>query len=374
MAFTFLHTADWHIGRTFGRFELSSQSILRRARLAAIDRLAQVATASGAAHAIVCGDVFDGPGLADEQLLATLARLAAHNAITWHLLPGNHDPARVDGIWSRVIKLGLPKNVHVLLEPAPVTISPGVVVLPAPLLSKTVSSDPTGWMDAATTPVGHIRIGVAHGSTQGFGSADASNGTISAGRRLSARLDYLALGDWHGVREIADGVWYSGTPEPEDFPNNEPGFALVVTIDAAGASPRVQRISTAAHTWMKRAYTVSRADDLAALDAEITQLGPAKSNLLLELTLIGAVSLADDALIAARIATLEPALFHLRRKFDELKIDAASNDVASLADPQLAAVAERLVALRGSNETADIADAALRRLYSLARRAEGQSA
>ena len=374
MAFTFLHTADWHIGRTFGNFEPASQSILRRARLDAIDRLAAVANAHGAAHAIVCGDVFDGPGLADDQLLATLARLAAHNAITWHLLPGNHDPARVDGIWSRLIKLGLPKNVQVLLSPTPVTIAPGVVMLPAPLMSKSVSRDPTGWMDAATTPGGHIRIGVAHGSTQGFGSADASNGTISAERRQSARLDYLALGDWHGVREIADGVWYSGTPEPEDFPNNEPGFALIVTIDAAGASPRVQKIATAAYTWMKRAYAVSRADDLATLEAEIARLGPAKSNVLLELTLTGAVSLADDASIAARIAGLEPALFHLRRRFDGLTIDTASDDLASLADPQLAAVAERLVALRGSNETADIADGALRRLYSFARRAEGQSA
>ena len=374
MAFTFLHTADWHIGRTFGSFEASHQSILRRARLGTIDRLAEAALVNGAAHAVVCGDVFDGPGLADEQLLATLARLSAHDAITWHLLPGNHDPARADGIWSRLAKLGLPKNVQVLLSPTPVMIAPGVVLLPAPLLSKAVSGDPTGWMDAASTPPGHIRIGVAHGSTQGFGSADASNGTIAPARRQSARLDYLALGDWHGVREIADGVWYSGAPEPEDFPNNEPGFALIVTIDGAGASPRVQKVATAAHTWMKRAYTVSRADDLAALEDEIAGFGPAKSNLLLELTLTGAVSLADDAVIAARIAALEPALFHLRRKFAGLRINPASDDLTSLADPQLAAVAQQLMALRYTPERADNADGALRRLYSLARQAEGQSA
>ncbi len=371
MAFTFLHTADWHIGKTFGSFEPEQQSILRRARLAAIDRLAEAAASHGAAHVVVCGDVFDAPGLADDQLLATLARLSGHGTLTWYLLPGNHDPARNDGVWSRIAKFGLPKNVQLLLSPTPVAISPNVVLLPAPLASKAVSSDPTAWMDDASTPAGTIRIGVAHGSTQGFGSAGAASVAISPQRRVSARLDYLALGDWHGVSEIAAGVWYSGAPEPDQFPDNEPGYALAVTIDAAGAVPRVQRTATASHTWMKRSYVVARADDLSALEAEIASLGPAKSNVLLELTLTGIVSLEEDAAIATRLAALEPALFHLRRRLDDLRLDAGTNDLASLADPQLQAVAQQLVAMRDGGDNKDIAEGALRRLFTLARQAEG---
>ena len=371
MAFTFLHTADWHLGKTFGSFEPDQQIVLRRARFAAIDRLAEAAVARGIQHVVVCGDVFDAPGLADELLLAARARLAAHHALTWHLLPGNHDAAQDDGIWWRFAQLGLPKNVKLLLHPTPVEITPGLVLLPAPVSAKSVSIDPTFWMDQAATSAGTIRVGVAHGSVRAIGNENAASIPISPLRRASARLDYLALGDWHGVSEIAEGVWYSGTPEPDQFPDNEPGYALAVTITSAGASPRVERIATASHTWMKRSYAVSRANDLDVLEAEIARLGPGKSDVLLELTLAGTIALAVDADIAARLTALAPALFHLRRKLDGLRLDAGANDLTSLADPQLAHVAAHLATMRNSESNNGIAESALRRLFTFARQAEG---
>ena len=39
----FLHTSDWHIGKPFGRFDAEQAAVLRRARLTAIDRLADTA-------------------------------------------------------------------------------------------------------------------------------------------------------------------------------------------------------------------------------------------------------------------------------------------------------------------------------------------
>jgi DNA repair exonuclease SbcCD nuclease subunit len=370
MAFTFLHTADWHIGKAFGSFEPDKQSILRRARLAAIDRLAAAAQARGIGHVIVCGDIFDAPGLADDLLLSVRARLASHPELTWHLLPGNHDAGQGDGIWSRFAKFGLPHNVNLLLQAAPFELVPGVVLLPAPVPARSVSRDLTAWMDAAPTPTGTIRIGVAHGSARGFGSDAAASIAISPQRRISARLDYLALGDWHGVTEIAAGVWYSGTPEPEQFPDNEPGYALAVTIDAAGASPRVERVAIASHTWMKRSYMVSKASDLDGLEAEIAKLGYARSELLLELTLAGTVTLEADADIAARLAALTPTLFHLRHRLDGLRLDTGADDLASLADQQLVSVARQLIDMRGTGPNGDIAESALRRLFTFARQAE----
>ena len=45
--------------------------------------------------------------------------------------------------------------------------------------------------------------------------------------------------------EIAPRTWYSGTPEPDRFPRNDPGNVLVVTIDGGGAgvgaAPRVEK-------------------------------------------------------------------------------------------------------------------------------------
>lgn len=372
MAFTFLHSADWQIGKTFGGFDPEKASLLRHARLSAIDRLAAAALQVGARDIVVCGDIFDSPGLPDLTLRATLAKLGNHPECIWHLLPGNHDPARPDGVWQRIADLRAPANVRLLLKPEPVEISVGVFLLPAPLMAKAIGHDPTAWMDQAGTPAGAIRIGVGHGSTQGFGSSGLASVGVDPNRRKSARLDYLALGDWHGVREIARGVWYSGTPEPDQFPDNEPGFALSVTIDCAGAEPRVEKVPTGTFRWIKRAVTVATPADLSPVEAEIAAAGSAKSNLLLELSLRGAISLDIDAEVSAGLAALEPSLFHLVIRRDDLKLDADGTDFAALRDPQLARVAQRLDEMRATEADGTIAEGALRRLFALSRQLEGQ--
>lgn len=371
MAFTFLHTADWQIGKPFLGFEPEVASVLRHARLTVIDRLAKAATTAGARHVVVCGDVFDQSGLPDAHLRNVLSRLAAHGDVTWHLLPGNHDPARDDGVWRRLTTIGLPGNVDLLLVAAPRTVASGVQLLPAPLASKAVTADPTAWMNDAAAADGAIRIGVAHGSTRGFGSSGTASVGIDPGRRRAARLDYLALGDWHGVREVEPATWYSGTPEPDQFPDNEPGFALLVSIDHAGAPPRVERIATAEHRWLKRSLDVTGPDDLEALATELAALGATRAAALVELTLKGAVTLGADARIASRLAAIEASLFHLRVRREGLTLAPEGDDIADMADPHLARVAARLTQLRADpgGEAAITAEGALRRLYALAARA-----
>ena len=110
MTFTFLHTADWQIGKRFGSFPGDTAAVLRDQRLQAVDRLARAAIGSGCAAVLVAGDVFDAetvPGALSGQLLA---RLKAYPALTWHLLPGNHDPGRAGGVWSSLVG-ALPANV-----------------------------------------------------------------------------------------------------------------------------------------------------------------------------------------------------------------------------------------------------------------------
>ena len=48
---------------------------------------------------------------------------------------------------------------------------------------------------------------------------------IAPARARDAGLAYLALGDWHGTREIAPATWYAGTPEPEPVEEPRPRFA-----------------------------------------------------------------------------------------------------------------------------------------------------
>jgi DNA repair exonuclease SbcCD nuclease subunit len=369
MAFTFLHTADWQIGKRFGSFPGDKPAVLRDQRLQAVDRLAAAALAAGCSAVLVAGDVFDAETVPEALSGQLLARLKAYPTLTWHLLPGNHDPGRAGGVWSALVG-ALPPNVRVHLEAVPVQLAAGVVLLPAPLMSKRTSTDPTAWMDTAASPAGAIRIGLAHGSVQGFGSAGDANVSIDPARVKAAGLGYLALGDWHGTTRISDRAWYSGTPEPDGFRDNDPGNALVVRIDG-GTAPKVERVATAHFTWMRREQKLDSAAALDQIETEIARLGSAAARTLLNVELTGTVPLAELARIEERLAKLSPQLFHLTSDTSGITAYAAVADLEALSSPALSEIAQRLKATaeQGGAEAA-VANRALRRLFSLARQAE----
>jgi hypothetical protein len=260
--------------------------------------------------------------------------------------------------------------VRVHTTPAAAELAPGVVLLPAPLTAKSTSRDPTEWMDVAATPAGTVRIGLAHGSVQGFGSAGEAEVPIDPARVKSAGLTYLALGDWHGTTRISDRAWYSGTPEPDSFRDNEPGHALCVEISDARA-PKVERVATAHFTWGARNEKLVSAGGLDAIERDIGKLGAAASRHLLSLKLEGDVTLADFAEIEQRLGKLAPQLFHLEPNLSGLGAHAGASDLDALQSGVLGTVAQRLrQTAEGAGADAAVAAHALRMLYALARRTE----
>jgi DNA repair exonuclease SbcCD nuclease subunit len=371
MRFAFIHTADWQIGKRFGAFPAEKAAVLRAQRLDAVDRVAEAARTAGASAVLVAGDVFDSETVSDALAGTLLSRLKAYPKLAWHLLPGNHDPARAGGVWEAIVAGGLPANVHVHTSPTLVELAAGVVLLPAPLTAKSTSRDPTAWMEDAASPAGTIRIGLAHGSVQGFGSDGDADVPIDPARVKSAGLAYLALGDWHGTTQISERVWYSGTPEPDSFPDNEPGYALAVHIDDARATPKVERVATAHFTWMRRQKSVASADDLEVIEKEVNRLGADSSRHLMQLSLEGSVSLAEFSRIEERLTKLRPQLFHLAADLVDLQTAAAVTDIDELGSGVLGTVARRLKAMaEAQTEESDVAKRALRKLFAMARRVE----
>jgi DNA repair exonuclease SbcCD nuclease subunit len=136
MTLRIIHTADWQIGKSFRNFSPALAAELTAARLDVIGAIARIAAEKNAAHVLVAGDVFDGEGLDNLQLRRALARLGQEKAVTWLLLPGNHDPARAGGLWDRIARLDVPPNVVMLTTAAPYQLVADAVLLPAPLTSK----------------------------------------------------------------------------------------------------------------------------------------------------------------------------------------------------------------------------------------------
>lgn len=134
------------------------------------------------------------------------------------VIRGNHDHGGPGSIWEQDYfkreKDSLAPNLQVLLSPEPVIVG-GALIFPAPLLRRHEPGDPTAWIRTscedpslwAELP----RIVLAHGTTQGFGSMvdDEDDGAaavnwIDLSRLPEGAIDFVALGDWHGTKQVGE--------------------------------------------------------------------------------------------------------------------------------------------------------------------------
>jgi hypothetical protein len=372
MAFHFIHTGDWHLAKPFGRFDAEKAPLLRNARAGIVDRVSELARRVGAKAVLVAGDVFDGPLVADNILRKLAVRLEQHADLEWHFLPGNHDPSTPNGVWQRFARFAPGAHVVIHHSAGLCNLDDGVELLSAPLHARAIAHDPTAWMVDRMGADGAIRIGLAHGAVQGFGSAGEASVLIAPDRAVSARLDYLALGDWHGVRQVGPRAWYAGTPEPDQFPENDPGYALSVQIEGLGVEPQVERHWLGQYRWERYVLTADFAAALATLERDVSDGDGDAANLLLHIELSGRVGLEDEINLRGRIERLEDMTFHTEADFRQLEIDADSLAGAALTDPVLVAVSERLVErMAGDGEDSDVAHRALILLMGIARGHEG---
>lgn len=375
MAFKFIHTADWQLGRAFGSFPADLAAELAAARFSAIARVAAIARDHGARHVLVAGDVFDSETLPNEVLRRAMERMADHADIRFVLLPGNHDPATLGGVWDRAQRLGVPTNIAILTEPTPYALADGVMVLPSPLTTKNPGRDPTAWMDSAVTPDGTLRIGLAHGSVQNFGSDGESAVLIARNRAETAGLAYLALGDWHGATRVSAETWYSGTPEPDRFPNNDPGHVLVVSAAKPG-NVAVERVKSAEFTWSRCAARVNALTDLTQVEAQMSASGAALGRSLIKLALSGSLSLSEAVELDTWREIWSARLRYLDIDTSALVVRPSASDIDSLGnDGPLVDAARQLTALAddAANPDRAIAALALQRLFGFAAEARREA-
>lgn len=295
MTVRLLHSSDWQIGKVFRFLDNAGMGVLQEARLRAITRLGELAGANGVSHVLVAGDVYDMEALSSRSINQPIERMRAFPGVHWHLLPGNHDPHRPNGLWDQLLRRGLPDNVHVHTAAEPVSLEGnGGVLLPAPLNHRRAIGDPTAYMDDATVPDGLIRVGLAHGTITGFGSDDRDvPNYIAPDRPDRAGLSYLALGDWHGQKKINDRCWYSGTPEPDAFDVINGGRALLVEIEGPGAPPAVTPVATGHYTWISLSQQINTREDIDFLANKLRAAAEDLNRVLVHLAVDGALSLQD---------------------------------------------------------------------------------
>jgi len=385
MSLVFLHTADWQLGKPFASVrDDAKRHRLQQERLHAVQRLADLAKSTDAAFILIAGDMFDSSHATKATVSAACAAIGSLK-IPVLVIPGNHDHAGAGSIWEQEFFLReqqqLAPNLRVLLTPEPVILATAVI-FPAPLLRRFEPGDPTAWIRSAVADPGLPpelpRIVLGHGTIQGFGSSQEDEEGISTvvnwidlSSLPAAAIDYIALGDWHGTKQVGPKAWYSGTPEVDRFPKgegNDPGNVLKVMV-ARGAAPMVEKIPSSRFRWRDLTFRFSDDASLELFASRLDEtLGQRGDEQLLLLSLEGSLGIAASGRLEKILESWDSRL--VRLKLDNRVTIAPSNEeITALTrradDPLIAAVAGQLVAqIDADTEDAAIARLALRELHA----------
>ncbi|WP_274626731.1 metallophosphoesterase family protein [Arvimicrobium flavum] len=370
MTFRFIHSSDLHLGKRFGNFSGDLPGRLREARHAVIGKLADHARKQGVTTVLLAGDTFDTETPGPDVRRQALAEMRHHAPVRWVILPGNHDSLQAAQLWA-TLKAEAPDNVILAVEPQPFELTQGVALLPAPCTTRRPGRDLTEWMDAATTPEGTIRIGLAHGAVQSFSEEGNGLEVIAPDRARRAGLSYLALGDWHGGVEIDPRTRYSGTPEPDRFKHDRPGEALLVSLDGPSADPDVTALPTGSFAWRSLALDLLDGEDaVARLEAMLPE-ARLRRQWLVQMVATGRARLEGRTALSAAIEHARPDFAFLDFDDEGLATECEAGDLDAIDRAgALREVADALLAETGdanrSAEERDIARSALARLYAYA--------
>ena len=305
----FLHTADWQLGMTRHFLGTEAQPRFSQARIEVIGAIAELAEREHCEFVVVCGDVFETNQVHRQVVVRALEAMAAHPALTFYLLPGNHDPLDASSVFTSPTFLGhRPANVVVLDQPGVLAVAPGVELVAAPFTSKRPVSNPV--LDALRSlggpaPAGTQRVVVGHGGVDHF-SPDHDSPTIIEVAALEAELaagkaHYVALGDRHSATSVGDTgrVWYSGAPEPTDFRETDAGQVLVVSLGDNTLEVEAHQVGTWAFERLD--LDVTGPADLDRLESLLHDI-PNKSRTIVRLGLRGQLSLTEKARLDEMLA------------------------------------------------------------------------
>jgi len=384
MSPVFLHTADWQLGKPFASIrDESKRNRIQQERIHAVQRLADLAKDSGASFILVAGDLFDSSQATKATVSAACSAIGSIG-VPVLVIPGNHDHGGPGSIWDQEFfkreQQQLAPNLRVLLTPEPVILQ-DAIIFPAPLLRRHEPGDPTAWirsaLDDPALPPDRPRIALAHGTIQGFGSTqqdDEGETTVVNWidlSKLPEAIDYIALGDWHGTKQVGPKAWYSGTLEIDRFPKgdgNDPGNVLKVTL-SSGKAPQVEKISSSRFLWKEMTFRFSDDASLDILAAELDDaIGNRGDEHLLLLSLEGSLGIEASGRLEKLLESWESRLLRLKLGH-RVTIAPSDAEIATLTqraeDPLIARVADQLVAqIEGDSEDAAIARLALRELHA----------
>ena len=371
----FIHTSDWQLGMTRHFLSDEAQSRYSAARLDAVNAIGELAHDHGCEFVLVCGDVFESNHVDRKVVVRTLEALNSYR-VPVYLLPGNHDPLDASSVYHfHSFESTKRDHVKVIESSEAIEVAEGVQLIGAPWFSKQPLTDLVGQAHRGLVAEdGVIRVVGGHGAVDTLAPDRDEPTVIQVGAVEEAIragvVDYLALGDRHSLTKIGDTerIWYSGTPEPTDFDEVDPGKVLVVEVN--GGSCSVEPVQVGSWRFVDQSFEVNGSEDLHLLESWLNDQ-PTKDRTVVRLALTGTVSIAQRAQLDAVLAQFRDlfAAIQIWDRRTDLAVVPEDHDFSDLSLSSFAGAAvDELRDLAISNgEQAELAQNALALLYRLAK-------
>lgn len=240
MAFTLLHTADLHLGKSFSELPPERAGQRRADLLATLARVCRKARELRVNLLCISGDLFDHP-LPSTPLLASVRRALADANVPVLLLPGNHDPL-VAG--SPYLDHRWPGNVQLAAAPGWQRV---------PLAGLEVWSFGYACGEAHRNPWADFPGCGADALIALHAACLSADLVKDAGYYPFTPADipacaYLALGHHHRSGQVnrVPLAWYAGAPEPLEAEVTPPAV-LRVTLNGAATEVEPLHLATRRH-------------------------------------------------------------------------------------------------------------------------------
>jgi len=250
-----LHTADWHLGRSFHGASLLD------AQHAAAEHVVAVAQAEGVDAIVLAGDVFDRampPREAVELWDTALTQMAECCPVI--VISGNHDSSARLGCASALLDRA---GVHLRTRPlecgTPILIGDGAVYAVPYLEPDLVHSELllsrrsheaalAAAMALVRADLGRRRglasVVTAHAFVAGVQASDSERdltvgGSSAVPTSTFSEIDYVALGHIHGPQSAGENGRYAGSPVAFSFSEAEHEKSVAIVDVAASAAADV---------------------------------------------------------------------------------------------------------------------------------------
>jgi exonuclease SbcD len=262
----FLHTSDWHLGRSFHRVSLLD------AQRAFLDHLVATARDEQVDAVLVAGDIYDRavPPLSAVELFDDALNRLAELGVPTVMISGNHDSARRLGVGAGLMGRA---GIHLRTDPAgchrPVLLPDeygDVAVYGLPYLEPALvrqqfgaeQADHTTVLsaamdriraDLARRPAGTRAVVLAHAFVTGGAPCDSERDITAGGVQAVPAtvfdgVHYAALGHLHGCQTVGERVRYSGSPLAYSFSEEHHRKSMWLVTLGEGGEVAAERLDT----------------------------------------------------------------------------------------------------------------------------------